>query len=158
MMRRKDREVKEIEEIAQILDKCKTICIAMIDHNMPYVVPMSYGYELIDNQLVLYLHCAKQGRKVEILNCNPTVCFTIFSEGEPLISDTPCHSGYYYSSIIGNGQVEFIEEVEEKRKALNKMFAHQSGKNIDFTDKQAETVCLFKIISEDFIGKRKPMK
>lgn len=157
-MRRKDREVTEINEIAKILDMCKTVSIAMIDDGSPYVVPMNYGYELKDNQLLLYLHSAKEGRKIDILHSNNSVCFTIFCEGEPLYAETPCNSGYFYSSIIGCGVVEFIEDADEKKAALRKMVLHQSGKEFHFTDEQAETVCVFKIVSNDFTGKQKPKK
>lgn len=154
-MRRKDREVSDRKEIAKILEKCKTASIAMTDDGIPYVVPLSYGYEMTGNQLRLYFHSAKEGRKIDILKRNNTVCFAIFDEGEPLHAEMPCNSGYYYSSVIGNGRVEFLEETEEKVKALGKMFAHQSGKNVVFTEKQAEAVCVFQVVSDDFTGKQK---
>ncbi len=158
ILRRKDRELTDINEITQILDTCKTACISMVDNGVPYVVPMSYGYELVDNQLILYFHCAKEGRKIDVLHSNDLVCFTIFNEGEPIYAEIPCNSGYYFSSIIGNGNAFFIEDADEKKKALSRMFLQQSGKKIDFTDEQAETVCVFKIVSDDFTGKKKPKK
>lgn len=154
-MRRKDREVTDIAEIVKILDTCKTASIAMIEEGIPYVVPLSYGYEFMDNQLILYFHSAKEGRKIDVLKKNPQVCFTIFNEGEPLHAETPCNSGYFYSSVIGNGEVVFLEKVEEKTYALGKMFAHQSGRIVTFTEEQAEAVCVFKVVSADFTVKRK---
>ena len=154
-MRRKDREVTDCNEIKNILNQCKTAHVAMIDKGMPYVVPLSYGYELENEQLTLYFHSAKEGRKIDILKENNQVCFDISCEGEPLFAETPCNSGYYFSSIIGNGQVEFIENVEEKCKALRVMFYQQSGQEVLFTEEQAGTVCVFKIVSKDFTGKQK---
>lgn len=154
-MRRKDREVNNIEEIKEILNKCKTASLAMIDNGIPYVVPLSYGYEIAEKQLILYFHSAKEGRKIDILKKSDMVSFTIFNEGKPLFPETPCNSGYYYSSIIGNGHVEFIENTDEKLKALHKMFAQQSGQEISFTKAQTENVCLFKVISDDYTGKQK---
>ena len=43
-MRRKEREVTEINEIEKILLQCKTCHVAMVDDGMPYVVPLSYFY------------------------------------------------------------------------------------------------------------------
>ena len=154
-MRRKDREINDVKEIINILDMCKTASVAMLDGDVPYVVPLSYGYEIRDNILVLYFHCAKEGRKIDILQCNNRVCFTIFSEGEPIHTENPCNCGYYYSSIIGNGVVEFIEKPDDKKYALSKMFAHQSGRDIEFTETQADSVCVFKIVAEDYTGKQK---
>ena len=154
-MRRKDREIKDISEIINILNSCKTAHVAMVDKEMPYVVPLSYGYELENAQITLYFHSAKEGRKIAILKENNQVCFEISCEGEPLHAAIPCNSGYFYSSIIGNGQVEFVEDVKEKCRGLSLMFHQQTGRQVEFTEEQAKTVCVFKIISNDFSGKQK---
>ncbi len=153
-MRRTDREVTDIENLTEILNGCKTACIAMMDGNMPYVLPMSYGYEFVEDKLILYFHCAKEGRKLDILKENNNVCFTVFSEGEPVHADTPCNSGYYYASIVGKGRAELIESPAEKCDALTRMFEHQTGKTVEFTDAEAATVCVFKIVSREYTGKR----
>lgn len=157
-MRRKDREVTGRDEITYILDVCKTACIAMADENGPYVVPLSYGYEWKEDCLELYFHCAREGKKTEILKRSARVCFTVFSEGEALHAETPCNSGYYFSSVIGNGIVEFMENAGEKSHALQKMFLHQTGRTAVFTEAQVDSVCVFKIVSSDYTGKRKVKK
>jgi len=43
----------------------------------------------------------------------------------------------------------------KKCEALSIMFEHQSGREVVFTSGQAENICVFKIISSDFTGKRK---
>ena len=79
-MRRKDREITDIRTITAILDRCKTACIAMTDGNLPYVVPLSYGYEIEEYTLILYFHCAREGRKLDMLKSNNNVCFTVFGD------------------------------------------------------------------------------
>lgn len=155
-MRRKDREVTELSEIKEILDGCKTCHVAMTDGDRPYVVPLSFGYEIKDGSLVLYFHSAEEGRKIDILKKDNRVCFEICSEGEPIFPETPCNSGYYFSSVIGWGEVEFLEDPEEKCEALHKMFVHQSGRKVRFTEAQAASVCVYTIVSREFTGKRKP--
>ena len=154
-MRRKDRKVEDKKTIISILDTCKTAIIAMIDQNTPYVLPLSYGYEQKDDSFILYFHCAKEGRKIEILKSNNKVSFTIFHEGEASLSEIPCNSGYYYSSIVGDGVAEFVEDTADKRHALNKIFIQQFGKDIAFSDAQANSVCIFKIIVKNYTGKQK---
>lgn len=156
-MRRKDRKVTDVKNIREILEMCKTCHLAMIDGDEPYVLPMSYGYEIQDSALVLYFHSAKEGRKIDILTKNNKVCFEMCCEGEPLYAkETPCNSGYYYSSIHGFGRVSFVNDTEEKCHALTLIMRRQAGENICFTEKQAESVCVFKAVSIDFTGKRKP--
>ena len=157
-MRRGDRKVTDIKAIEEILLQCKTCHVAMVDNGEPYVVPLSYGYRIIgENVLELYFHSALEGRKLDILKRNNSVCFEMSNEGEPIHSESPCSSGYYYTSVIGFGKVEFIQEpVEEKCEALSIMFKHQSGRDMVFTAGQADSVCVFKIVSTDFLGKKKP--
>ena len=157
-MRREDRKVTDIRGINEILLRCKTCHIAMVDDGEPYVVPLSYGYRIVgENVLELYFHSASEGRKLDILKRNDSVCFEISYEGEPIRSETPCDSGYYYASVIGFGKAVFIEgAADEKREALSIMFRHQTGKDVTFTDEQAGSVCVFKIVSSDYAGKKKP--
>lgn len=158
-MRRKDREVTDLAEIEEILKECKTCHLAMVDEGRPYVVPLSYGYQLQeDGTLELYFHSAKEGRKLDILRKNNQVCFEMSKEGEPVHADTPCNSGYYYSSVIGYGEVSFPEEVVEKCEALSYMFYQQTGRKVEFEEKQADSVCILKVVSRDFTGKRKPRR
>ena len=160
-MRRKDREVTDIKGIEEILVKCKTCHVAMVDNGSPYVVPLSYGYKIFDNKMLeLYFHSAKEGRKLDVLKRNNNVCFEISHEGEPAHSEDPCNSGYYFASIIGFGEAVFIDDIDnidEKCSVLSVMFRHQTGKNITFNAEQADTVCVFKIVSTDFTGKQKPL-
>jgi nitroimidazol reductase NimA-like FMN-containing flavoprotein (pyridoxamine 5'-phosphate oxidase superfamily) len=154
-MRRKDREIKDISGIEEILLKCKTCHVAMVDNGLPYIVPLSYGYKIIKGRMLeLYFHSALEGRKIDILKSNNNVCFEIAQEGGPVHSQTPCDSGYQFSSIIGFGDVIFIEQTGEKSEALSVMFKHQAGRDVSFNEKQIRDVCVFKIVSTDFTGKK----
>jgi len=66
-MRRKDREVTNLDEIRDIIEKCKVCHLAMVDNGMPYVIPLNFGYIIADNLLTLFFHSAKEGRKINIL-------------------------------------------------------------------------------------------
>ncbi|MCL2615428.1 MAG: pyridoxamine 5'-phosphate oxidase family protein [Dehalococcoidia bacterium] len=155
-MRRKDREIGHIDGIEEILLQCKTCHVAMVGDGSPYIVPLSYGYKLIGGStLDLYFHSAPSGRKMDILKRNASVCFEVSYEGEPVHAGNPCDAGYYFASVIGFGKAVFIEDIVEKCAALSLMFKHQSGKDIAFTAEQAGVVCVFKIVSTDFTGKKK---
>jgi nitroimidazol reductase NimA-like FMN-containing flavoprotein (pyridoxamine 5'-phosphate oxidase superfamily) len=155
-MRRKDREVTDIYGIEDILKLCKTCHVAMVDNGMPYVVPLSYGYKIIKGSVLeLYFHSAPEGRKLDVLKRNNKVCFNMAQKGEPVHSDNPCKAGYYYSSVIGFGEVTFMESDDDKSEALSFIVKHQSGKDVRFTPEQTKGVCVFKIISKEFTGKKK---
>jgi uncharacterized protein len=154
-MRRKDREITDVTEIKSFIQKCKVCHLAMVDKGLPYLVPLNFGYNLDGHLLTLYFHSAKTGRKLDILKNNQAVCFEMASEGQLIKVEDPCNSGYYYQSLIGFGQVEFIEDMAEKCRALAILTKHQSNQDFVFTEKQSDTVCVFKIETTDFTGKRK---
>ena len=153
-MRRKDREVTDINQIKSILDNCKVCRLAMIDNVQPYVVPLSYAYIMNDGILTLFFHSAKEGRKIKILRENNSVCFEISSEGKLFFDEkAPCNSGYYFSSIQGFGAAQFIDDVDEKCFALSLLMKHQANINVDFLPLQTNNVCVFKVDSNSFTCK-----
>ena len=83
-MRRKDREVTNIIEILQIIEKEKVLHLALFDADYPYIVPLHYGYEYTEGILIFYMHCAKEGHKLDLIRRNPNVCL-VFSPAHPLL-------------------------------------------------------------------------
>ena len=159
-MRRKDRAVTDTERIKEILDNCKTCHLAMVDGETPYVIPLSYAYTINEAEaptLTLFFHSAKEGRKIDILRKSSSICFEMCTEGSPIFAEeTPCNSGYYFSSVHGFGTVQFVEDLEEKCAALTHLMKHQANRDIVFTTAQADTVCIFKVSTTDFTAKTKP--
>jgi nitroimidazol reductase NimA-like FMN-containing flavoprotein (pyridoxamine 5'-phosphate oxidase superfamily) len=156
-MRKKEREITDIGKIEEILRQGRTCQVAMVDEGLPYVVPLSYGYSfLADHTLEFYFHSAPVGRKMDVWAKNSLVCFSVFLEGEPIHTETPCHSGYYYSSVIGYGEVVILEDTAEKCRALSVMFKHQTGEDVVFDESHLTRVCVYKIVSRDYTGKIKP--
>ena len=157
-MRRKNREVSGVQEIAEIIGRCKVCHLGMTDGSEPYVVPMNFGWRFEGETLRLVFHCAKKGRKLGILKKNSRVCFEMSDPGEPLSTGTPCNSGFYYASVIGYGNVRFITDTAEKCAALTLLMKHQSDTEPVFTEAQADTVCVFEIVSDEYTGKCKRKK
>jgi nitroimidazol reductase NimA-like FMN-containing flavoprotein (pyridoxamine 5'-phosphate oxidase superfamily) len=152
-MRRKDREVTDINYLMKIIDQCKVCRIAMKDEDGLYIVPMNYGYSFESSKLVLYFHSAQEGRKINALKANNEVCFEMDCENRLISGDTACDYAYSFKSIIGNGKVVFIDDAEEKKLALSSLMKHQTGKVFLFDNKMVDGVAVFKIIVSDFSGK-----
>ena len=154
-MRRSDREVTEKSKLVDILEKGDSCHIALCDGATPYLVTMNYGYEWTDN-LIIYLHCAKEGRKIDLIKKNPKVCFSVDTGHELVVSETACGWGMKYKSVVGNGTIEIIENNAEKIKGLNLLMQHYSGKS-DFTyeEKMLQATALLKITIADITGKEK---
>ena len=72
-MRRKDREILDLDKIESIIAGARYMHLGMFDENYPYVVPLHYGYEMKDGKLTFYVHGAKEGHKLDCLRKNDHV-------------------------------------------------------------------------------------
>ena len=178
-MRRKDREVLGDENIAKIIEQCTTCHVAMTDDadaSMPYVIPLSFGYNLNSGVLELYFHCAHVGKKLDCIRKNSNVAFSMCVENRIEIHEEAyCKSGRFYASVVGQGKAEIVEDVAEKCRGLSLLMKRQAANSaqcsqppasahssqsatphkFEFTPEQAATVTVFKITSTNFTGKAK---
>ena len=69
-MRRKDREVTDNKRINEIIMYCDTLRLGIIDGSVPYIVPVSFGYEENQGKKTFYFHGAGEGR-----TGTETLCF-----------------------------------------------------------------------------------
>lgn len=120
-MRKSDREIRDYNEILRLLDECQTIRLALHDEPYPYVVPLSYGWEERDGKLFVYFHCAKEGKKLDLIEKNGNVCF-----------EADCLAGYKstgrgvtadYRSLVAFGKAERVYG-EELVRGLELLLKH----------------------------------
>ncbi|QQO09963.1 pyridoxamine 5'-phosphate oxidase family protein [Breznakiella homolactica] len=156
-MRRKDREITDVNEILEVINSCKVCRLAMADNNRPYIVPLNFGYTFEGDRMVLYFHSAKTGEKIDIMKKNGTVCFEM--DGDHTLIEGPhaCDYGFAYRSVIGFGTVSFIEDDKEKTFALNTIMKHQTDDSREYTygENHLRNVCVYKVICSSFTGKQK---
>ena len=154
-MTRREQQVTDINEIIEILEKSKVVHVGMIDGDEPYVVPMNYGYTLVDGKLTLYLHGAKRGRKIDVLRENPKVFFEMCCDITPFEGDVACKYGITYASIMGRGLATLVEDVEEKKFALSTLMKTQVKKDFTFDDKLTTVVGIIRIDTLEFTAKKR---
>ena len=156
-MRRKDREVTDIRQIENIIEKAKVVHIGMIDDGVPYVVPMQYGYVFTDGALTLYLHSAQEGRKIDCIKKNPNV-FIELETDIALISggDIPCKYSSAYASVMGDGTAEIVEDPKEKVFGLESIMKTQTGKAFTVSEEMAAAVSVIKISVPRVTAKSRP--
>jgi len=159
-MRRKDREIINIEEKIKIIKNCKVCRIALSDNNVPYIIPLNYGYIFKNNKLTLYFHSALEGKKLDIIRINNNACFEIDCDSKLIEGENACDYGYVYKSIIGFGKIIFLETIKEKIDGLNILMKHQTEKDTiyTFTEDQIKNVCVYKMEVDEFTGKQKSLK
>ena len=154
---RREREVTDMNEILGILDRARIVHVGMIDEDRPYVVPMNYGYTMDDGGLTLYLHGATAGRKLDVLRMNPRVFIEMDTDVVPFEGHAACQHGTCYSSIMGDGVAEIIEDPEGKMHGLTILMKTQTGKDFTFTDKMVAGVTVIRVQVPEFTAKKRPM-
>lgn len=158
-MRRKDREVTDVDKIFEIVSRCSVAHVGMVENGKPYVVALNFGYERQGDALVLYFHGAYEGRKMDILKKNPDVFFQMDCAGEliPGTKENPCAYSWRYDSVMGSGRVEFIEDPAEKAEALTCMIRHlgKTDETVTFPEAMLAKTCVFKVRSTDITGKHR---
>lgn len=152
-MRRCDRAVTAPDEIRGILERCKVCRLAMLDGEGLYIVPMSFGYTFEGGRLTLYLHSAREGRKIRALSASPQVAFEMDGGHELVAGDAPCAYSTNYESITGTGRAVFCQSAEEKIAGLRAIMAHQAGQEFDFTGPMVRNVAVFRIEADAYTAK-----
>lgn len=156
-MRRKDRKVTNPEEIRKVLEECKVCRLGMTDGEKTYIVPMNMGFDYDGERLILYFHCAMEGKKLALLRENGQVGFEMDKEIALTEGNTPCQYSLRYASIIGNGQAELVGDENEKAAALAKIMKHQTGKDFDDFEKNPKlvrAVMVIKVTAQEYSCKR----
>jgi len=114
-LRRKEKEISNLNEIKEILKSTKYVTLAMAKANTPYLVTISHAYDNDNN--CIYFHCASEGKKIDYLNENNIVW------GQA-IHDLGYHEGkcnHIFKTAQFRGYVNFVENYDEKKKILTIM-------------------------------------
>lgn len=152
-MRRSDREVTDVAEIIDILNRSDTIRLGLHDEPYPYVVPLSFGFEMTDGKIVLYFHGAKEGLKHELIAQNPRVCVEtdIFHRCAEV---PPNNLTAEYESFIGFGTAERADG-EKAAKGLGLLLAHCGYAGFEYDYAALNVTAVYRITLDSFSGKRR---
>jgi nitroimidazol reductase NimA-like FMN-containing flavoprotein (pyridoxamine 5'-phosphate oxidase superfamily) len=151
-LRRSEKAITELTEMWAIIASQKYMTLALCKENVPYLVTVNYGH----NQAAscLYFHCASEGKKMDYLRSNPVVWGQIVEDNGYL--DGKCN--HAFRSVQFQGHVFFVEDVEEKRRALSLMIDQlesdsEAVKAQQVTPKAVERVTIGKVVIEALSGK-----
>ena len=149
-MRRKEKEIIDKSEIEAIICKSMVCRLGLADNDTPYIVPLCFGYK--DN--CLYFHSAKEGRKIEIIKRNNTVCFEFEGDLEIQAGKAACDWGMEFRSVIGYGRASLIEDSDAKRKALDVIMTQYADGAFEYSEKAFEKTLVIKVEIKSMTGKK----
>ena len=156
-MTKRERQITDEQQIRSILDTAKILHLGLAVDNEPYVVPMNYGYTMENGNLILYLHSAVRGKKLDMIRANPKVFFEMDCDLIPFESEKPCQYGLSYSSVMGRGTAVIVEDVEEKMKAMSLLMKTQTKKDFSFNEQLVSIVSVIRIDVAEYTAKHRPI-
>jgi hypothetical protein len=149
-MHRNDKEITEQKALDEIMKKAQVCRLGVSYESMAYIIPMSFGY----SDRVLYFHSGSDGLKLMILRENPKACFEVEIDTQVIPSEQGCNWSMRYQSVIGFGEVEFIEDLDGKRKALQ-IIMQQYGDGLKMVDDvELSGVTILKLVVSTMTGKK----
>jgi len=147
-MRRKERKMSE-EAVIELLEKENVLRLGLSVENRPYVVPLNYGFK--DN--TFYIHCAREGRKLDMIRENSLVCVEVEGSNEIVKGEIACQYTTKFSSVIGYGQAEILEDVDDIKEGLDVLMAQFSDEKFTYNEKILSRIAIIKIEMSELSGK-----
>ena len=153
-MRRSDREIKDFDAILSVIDQCAVCRVAFFDAGHPYIVPLNFGFETQGDELTLYFHCAKAGKKLELLKRNNKVAFEMDRPEGFVDGELACYSTMVFESVCGTGTIEIAGEDDKIHGLTLLMRQHSDKQEIIFDEKVLKDVLVLKLTVDRITGKR----
>lgn len=150
-MRRKEKQFTDIIEMEAVIAANDICHLGLCNDNTPYIVPINFGYK--DQKL--YFHSAKEGKKIDMIKSNPNACFVFENDLGVVPGETACKWTHKFQSVMGSGTIRFIEDLDEKKAALDIFMAQYSDETPHtYPDKQVENTCIFVLDIKEMTGKQ----
>jgi nitroimidazol reductase NimA-like FMN-containing flavoprotein (pyridoxamine 5'-phosphate oxidase superfamily) len=150
-MRRKEREITDRIALDEIVQKALVCRLAVCDGHQPYVIPLNFGYDGTS----LYIHCAREGKKLDILKKNNRVCFEVDVDHELVKGETACDWSFKGKSVIAAGKAVLIEDAEGKRRAMDIIMEHYGARPpYSYKEKGFDKALIIKVDVENMTGKK----
>lgn len=149
-MRRNDKEITDKKAIEDIILRSEVCKLAMCEENMPYIVPLCFGFK----NNTLYFHSAPKGKKIEILKENPNVCFEFEIFTQVIKSAKACKWGMKYRSVIGFGKASFIADDDLKRQAFDIIMNQYADGSFIYEEALLKSTVIIKVEIHSMTGKQ----
>lgn len=156
-MTKREYRITDEQQLRHILDTAKVLRLGIAVDNVPHIVPLNYGYTLENGRLVLYMHSAVNGNKLELLRKNPNVCFELDCDNVPFEGQVACQYGLSYSAISGRGRAVLVEDVAEKMAAMSILMKTQTGKDFTFNERLVSIVAVIRVDVTEYAAKYRPI-
>lgn len=153
-MRRKDREITDLDSIIDVIRKCDTCRISLFDEEYPYIIPLNFGFEKSDDQLILYFHGAHVGKKIDLIKKCNRASFEMDCSHRLITGEKACDYTMEYESVCGNGTIEILDPQDRTVALKHLMKQYSSKENHEFSNSEVNAVTALRLKVNSITGKR----
>jgi nitroimidazol reductase NimA-like FMN-containing flavoprotein (pyridoxamine 5'-phosphate oxidase superfamily) len=115
---------------------------------------MNFGYKGGPGKC-FYFHCATEGKKIDMIRKNDNVCIEIDTDHISYEGNSACDFGMGYRSVVGMGKMVIIEDNDEKRKGLDFIMGHYSGRSgFSYSDEALAKIFVLRLDITELTGKK----
>jgi hypothetical protein len=132
-----------------IMREAEVLRIALCDEELPYIVPVNFGYD----GKAIYIHSSPKSRKLEIIRKNPNAAFEVDLDVRITQAERPCEWSMKYKSVVGRGKAEIVEDENGKLAALKELTLHYKGKPENYNEAEVKHVAIIKITIENMAAR-----
>ena len=150
-MRRQDKLMSHEDCIDVIKNNNHGFMATVNADGTPYINGLNYIYK----DSALFIHCAREGQKLENIERQNKVCFNIVDSVEVVQNQFTLH----FRSVLINGTAEIIKDQDEIRKHMLDLAASLSPDFIEggikYVNAKETGVYIIKITIDEMSGKAK---
>ena len=158
-MRKADRAIEDEAERLEALLSCDWLTLSLADEDgAPYCVPLNFGAEKTREGVALYFHCAREGKKLDLLRADGRVAFCaarlhrVFNKGV-----APCGWTSDYTSVCGRGEAEILRGEAERLHGLKVLMRHYTEEQFSDESFAPRALALCEVVRvrvREWTGKR----
>ncbi len=139
----------------KIISRCRVCHLALSDLNgQPYALALNFGYKP-GAAPALYFHCARQGKKLDLIRANPKAAFIIDRALELKTGPMACDWGMNYESIMGAGNMTIVSDPKERKRGLDLIMAHYGNSSPAYSPQSLKDTLVLKLTITEMTGKKK---
>ncbi|MCR5108386.1 MAG: pyridoxamine 5'-phosphate oxidase family protein [Lachnospiraceae bacterium] len=157
-MRRKDREVVDFDKIVSMIDGFEVVRLGFADGDYPYIVPLTFGYEVVDKHIYIYVHGAMAGRKYELMQKNKKCSFEMDEALRMECLTEAKDVTMRYKSVMGTATIDLLEG-EDRQRAIDDviMARHEETKHFDYNRKKVPVTAVARLTVRNITAKVNPL-
>jgi nitroimidazol reductase NimA-like FMN-containing flavoprotein (pyridoxamine 5'-phosphate oxidase superfamily) len=149
-MRKAAREISGQAELAEVLERSRHLFLAIHDDPAPYILPLFYGF----TEGRIYIHCAAEGTKLQLIAKNPRVSFGAAEEPRIVAGESACGFSGRSRSVIGQGTARVVSDERERVRGLDAIMRHYGVQAPSYRPDSLARTCVLAIDIQGMRGKK----